>query len=58
MIRDIIGKEVYIKFGRHHGKKAKVIRETTKKGELAFVLLVDDHMHVIKKQKNTVILGN
>jgi 5-deoxy-D-glucuronate isomerase len=49
----MIGTHVYIKFGVHHGKKGKVLKETTKQGELAFVLLVDGQ-HIIKKQKNTV----
>ncbi|MGE7976676.1 hypothetical protein ACQKOK_28240 [Bacillus cereus] len=52
----MIGKTVYVKFGKHHGKQGTIVRETTKKGELAFVLLIEGN-HVIKKQKNVVFFG-
>jgi hypothetical protein len=51
-------KEVYIKFGQYHGKKAIVLGETTKDGYPAFKLKVkvnDFTTDIItKKQKNTV----
>lgn len=54
----MIGKEVYIKFGKHHGKKGTVLGVTTKNGYPAFKLKVEvDHFTtdiITKKQKNTV----
>ena len=49
---------VYIKFGKHHGKQAKVLRSTEEDGEPASVLevQVDEFTKdvVTKKQKNIV----
>lgn len=53
---NLIGKEVYVKFGKYHGTKAVIERETVKKGELAFVLRTHDNQQIIKRQKNTVIM--
>lgn len=51
-----IGKEVYVKFGAFHGSRATVLKETTKKGESAFILLTKDNQQIIKRQKNTIMI--
>ncbi|MEH7117229.1 hypothetical protein V7128_07375 [Neobacillus vireti] len=56
MMSQYVGKEVYIKFGKYHATKGTVLRETTKKGEPAFILKTHDNTQIIKRQKNTVIM--
>lgn len=50
----MIGTTVYIKFGEHHGKKAKVVAEAQKGDMPYFYLLLDDDTLILKKQKNTI----
>lgn len=45
---------VYIKFGPHHGKKARITGEGSKEGQPAFLLKLEDGTVITKKQKNTV----
>lgn len=54
--RSIIGTDVLVKFGKHHGEKATILDTTEKDGCPAFVLRLEDGTEFIKKQKNTVRL--
>lgn len=53
--------EVYIKFGKYHGRKATVLGKTEKDGQPAYKLMVQldgfTSDIIVKKQKNTVRVG-
>ena len=50
----MIGTTVYIKFGEHHGKKAKIEAEALKGDLPYFYLRLEDGTLILKKQKNTI----
>ncbi len=49
---------VYIKFGKHHGKKARITGHGVKNGYPAYLLKLESGEVITKKQKNTVRMLN
>lgn len=49
-----VGDYVYIKFGVHHGKKAKIVGESWKGVYPSFILELENGKLIEKKQRNTV----
>lgn len=55
-MENLINTWVYVKFGKYHGKKAKILGITTKNENPAFLLQLEDGTEFVKSQKNTVRL--
>ena len=51
------GREVYIKFGKEHGRKGRIERGTFHKGEPAFIVRLNGGGDIIKRQKNCILIG-
>lgn len=56
-IENMIGKEVFIKFGNFHGQKAKVLKQDFIEGHERYLLQLQGGQVIYKKVKNTLYLG-
>lgn len=51
------GKIAYVKFGKFHGQKGKIVGEVHVNGADRFLIKLQNGLTITKKQKNVILFG-